>query len=80
MRSALAVPKRPARYELRAVWKFPHGLCHSQPVPQFDVEPMYERKPDAFGVYEVYGYHVEDFGERAEAQTHADRLNGCDQS
>lgn len=67
---------RPARYEVRAVWKDGADSMVSQAVEQFDMEPMLERTPDLYGVYVVYGGHVEDHPTRAAAETHAGQING----
>lgn len=75
MRNASNRSPRPARFEVRAVWNI-DTHCVSQPVAQFDVQPMHARKPDRFGVYDFYGYHVEDHSERVAAETHAAQLNG----
>jgi hypothetical protein len=71
---------RADRYEVRAVWKDSTDAMVSQSVEQFDLQPMLERGPDLFGVYVVYGGHVEDHATRAKAETHADQLNGGDRS
>lgn len=67
---------RPPSFEVRAVWKDGPDALVSQSVEQFDMQPMFERAPELFGVYAVYGGHVEDHATRAAAETHAGQLNG----
>lgn len=66
---------RADRYEVRAVWKAGAELI-SQGLEMFDTEPLRQRAPDLFGVYVIYGSHVQDHKTRAAAETHAGELNG----
>lgn len=67
---------RSDRYEVRAVWKDGNDAMASQAVEHFDHQPMLQRAPDLFGVYVIYGGHVEDHATRDKAETHASQLNG----
>lgn len=66
---------RPDRYEVRAVWRDGVDVLVSQSIEQFDHQPMREYAPDLFGVYVIYGGHVEDHPLRSAAETHAAELN-----
>lgn len=67
-------------YEVRAVWREKGEAMSSQAVEHFDSQPMLERAPDLFGVYVIYGDHVQDHATRALAEKHAGELNGADRS
>lgn len=84
--SVVSFPTRPVklhrgayRYEARAVWAVGHHF-ESQPVDQFDKQPLHARPPNEFGTYEVGGGLVDGHLERAEAERHAAELNGGAQS
>lgn len=74
--NALLRRTTPERFEVRAVWHLEEGYTVSQSAPLFDKQPMVDRVPNEWGVYEVNGQNVEDYAERGDAEKHAGELNG----
>jgi hypothetical protein len=74
--SATARSHRAPRFEVRAFWFVGEQRVESQPLAQFDQRALHARPPDGFGVYETYGANLEDYTERATAETHCAQLNG----